>query len=110
MRPALHMLGEVSDKNVGTQPIEITGVLGAECLVARCSGFGEIGQRFGGDFGGFGGGGFFRAKHGAVAVVVFGAGIEERGVLRADGQRQAILQGVEKDVIAQNVAANGKQE
>ena len=104
------MLGKVFDKNVGTQPVKIAGVLGAEQLVAGRAGSGEISKGFGGDFSGLAGGGFVRAKQGAVAVVVFGAGIEERGVLCADGQRQAILQRVEKDIIAQNVATHRKQE
>ena len=105
----LEMLSKVFDKNVGAQPIKIAGVLGAERLVARCSGFGKIGQ----DLAVISVGscrGLVRAKEGAVAVVVVGAGVEQRGVLRADGQRQAILQRVQKDVVAQDVAAHGEQE
>ena len=59
---------------------------------------------------GVGGGGFVRAEQGAVAVVILGAGVEQRGILGADGQRQAILQRVEEDVIAQDVATHREQE
>ena len=51
-----------------------------------------------------------RAEEGAVAVVVLGAGVEQGGVLGADGERQAVLQRVEIDVIAQNVATHREQE
>ena len=93
------MLGEVFDKNVWTPPIKIAGVLGAQQLITTRASAGEVGQGGGGDFSGLGGS-FVHAEPGAVAVVVFRAGIEESGVLRADGQRQTVLQRVQKDVIA----------
>ena len=104
------MLSEGGDKDIGAQPAKIAGMLGVECLVARCPGFGEIGQGCGGDFGGAGGCSFVRAKQGALAIVILGAGIEQGGVLRADGQRKAVFQRVETDVVAENVAAHREQE
>ena len=71
------MLGELFGENIGTQPIKIADVLGAEGLVTGRAGFGEVSQGFGGDFGRGGGGGFVRTEQGAVAVVVFGAGVEQ---------------------------------
>ena len=38
------------------------------------------------------------------------AGVEQPGVLRADGQRLAVLDGVEEDVVAQDVALDGLDE
>ena len=104
------MLSEVFDKDVGAQPIKITGVVAAERLVANCSGFGKIRQGIGRDLGWLCCGRFVRTEEGAVAVVILGAGIEQRGILRADGQRQAVLQRVQKDIISQDVAAHGKEE
>src|SRR6266516_4797383 len=74
------MLGEVFDKNVGAQPIKIAGVLGAEQVVAAGASGSEIGQRIGRNFGGFSVGRFIRAEQCAIAVMVLGAGVEERGI------------------------------
>ena len=79
------MLSKVFDKYVRAQPIKIAGVFGAERLVARCSGFGKIGQGLGSDFGWLCCRVLVRAEEGAVAVMVFGAGIEQRGILCPTG-------------------------
>ena len=104
------MLSQVFDKNVGAQPIKIAGVLGSERLVARCSRLGKIGQRLSSNFGWLCCSGLIRAEQRAVTVVIVVASIEQGGVLRAYGQRQAFLQGVEVDIIAQDVATHRKQE
>jgi len=104
------VLGKVFDKDVGAQPVEIASVLSAKRLVACCPSLGKISQGIGGDFSGSCSHGLVHAKQSAVTVVIIGAGVEQSGVLRANRQRQTILQRVQKYIIAQDVATDGKEE
>ncbi len=45
-----------------------------------------------------------------VLVLIVDAAIQQRRVLRADGQRQAVLDGVQEDVVAQDVALDRLDE
>ena len=47
---------------------------------------------------------------GGVGVAVVGAGVERGAVLGADGDRQAVVEGVEVDEVAEHVALHREQE
>src|SRR5687768_2140485 len=104
------MLGKVINKHVVAEPIEQPPVLGVQQFVAGGANRGEVGEGTGGDLGGLCRRGIVCPKQCAVAVVVIGPGVEQRGVLRADRQGQTLLQRVKVDEVAQDVAADGKQE
>lgn len=50
------------------------------------------------------------AEERTVAVVVFVACVEQRRVLRADGQRQVVFERVKEDKVAENVPADREQK
>ena len=84
-------------------------MLGFEHRVSYGCRLGEVCQGFCGDFcGSFGF--FFCSKERAVAVVVIGSGIEERGLLSANRHGQPFVECVEVDEIAKNMAADGEKE